>query len=148
MLVRRKPQLPRMQHQLKRFSWLVSPNFPAYTVSQSCHAFCDLCHAMVLFKKPCTAARRFTPPWMSRGGDLSRNIVRGVKPPSPPILRPECWRQRIGRWRGYCRAFCQPRMGGDPIASIFFRSEFPKMMDGAAGPRDPYAPNRPLSHRR
>ena len=40
----------------------------------------------------------------------------------------------------YSRALCQPRMGRDPIASIFFGSEFPKIADEAIGPCYPHAP--------
>jgi hypothetical protein len=39
-------------------------------------------------------------------------------------------------------------MRRDPILSIFLGSEFPEMVDGAAGPRYPDAPNRPFLYRR
>jgi hypothetical protein len=52
--------------------------------------------------------------------------LRNDKPsswPSPPI---PWWRPEIGRtWLSL--TLCQPRMGGDPIASIFLGSEFPEM---------------------
>jgi hypothetical protein len=53
-----------------------------------------------------------------------------------------------GRGLAYCRALCQPSMGGDPIASIFFGSEFAEMADDAIGPPYLHTPNPPFSYRR
>jgi hypothetical protein len=39
-------------------------------------------------------------------------------------------------------------MRGDPITGVFFGSEFPEMVDRAAGPRYLDAPNLPILYRK